>query len=96
MAPKGPLRDLRNLALKKLRDDHSESSSEVAEDDDDESFNEGMSFAIPNANDMVEDWWSKYGSSLVPTVPERRHSSVLSNVEISVAKKRHGSDFLNH
>lgn len=83
MAPKGPLRDLRNLALKKLRDS-------VSEAEDDEGFNEGMSFAIPNANDMVEDWWSKYGSSLV-TVPERRYS-VLSNMEISVAKKTHGSE----
>jgi hypothetical protein len=77
MAPKGPLRDLRNLSLKKLKDSEAEA--------EDAGLNEGMSFAMQSADDMVEDWWSKYGTSLV-TVSERRYS-VLSNVEISVAKK---------
>jgi salicylate hydroxylase len=76
MAPKGPLRDLRDLMLSKL--------SDLLETED-EGLDEGMSFATQYANDMVEDWWNKYGVSLVK-VPERRYS-VLSNVEISVAKK---------
>jgi len=76
MAPKGPLRDLRDSIFSKMGD-----PSEAEGED----LYEGMSFATQYANDMVEDWWSKYGASLVK-VPERRYS-VLSNVEISVAKK---------
>jgi len=76
MAAKGPLRDLRDMKLSKLSDPL---------ETEDEDVDEGMSFATQYANDMVEDWWSKYGASLVK-VPERRYS-VLSNVEISVAKK---------
>jgi hypothetical protein len=71
MASKGPLRDIRNLALKRLGE--LETGDEVVNDD--------LSFAIQHANDMVEDWWSKYGSSL-NTVTKHRHSKM----EISVAK----------
>lgn len=78
MAAKGPERDIRDARLKKL--------SEIQKEVDIEFLWEGWGQEIPffmhHAQDTVDDWWSKYGTSMVQ---KRHRSSPKSDLQISIA-----------